>query len=412
MDAGLRALAKRERRSSGDCAACCYQRVAEAAQRLSASSAWADRVRTDALCCGASRAGSLTPAGRRLLTLRYEELLRIDGRLETVARGRASLRGALLLFETLADEAGCSFSLRAQARARPDVAPVLLCSARCTAAGPARLRVSLRTLHELDRAHIRTGLHPAALLVALIGYASELQAEEWEVAERLAAALRRDAQPNPWWRKHWWQSRFGARRRAARRPVADAAVEEEQAGEARRDGVGEAAPAASAAPAAPVAPSPVAASALLTSSAAAAPVVVQGVPVGPLPARAEGRPVFEDDDDRVTRCGRCGWELQACRCDWAGTLTAGEEEEEEEEEEGEEVGYEHESSMSGDDLEEAGELDDFIVDDHDSVVTDTEEEEEDTEDDYAESRGEAATATSSPARRGRRIVEESSDDDD
>ena len=127
-----------------------YQRVAEAAQRMSASSAWAHRVRADALCCGAARAGVLTPAGRRLLTLRYEELLRCDGRLETIARGRATLRGATLLYETVADEAGCSFSLRAQARARPDVAPVPICSARCAAAAPARLRVSLRTLQELD----------------------------------------------------------------------------------------------------------------------------------------------------------------------------------------------------------------------------------------------------------------------
>jgi len=29
---------------------------------------------------------------------------------------------------------------------------------------------------------------------------------------------------------------------------------------------------------------------------------------------ATGRPVFFDKEDRVTRCGECGWELEGCQC--------------------------------------------------------------------------------------------------
>jgi len=180
LDASLRRLVERECRAGGEVsAAALYQRLSDVASRLSLSEAWVERCRADPLECGTAQGGRLNRAGRRLCALRLETLHRLEGRLETCITARASLRGLMLHYGTEADEAQCCFRLSAQDQ--PDRAPKLLLAMTAARHRKASFRIWPARLSELDERALRTGLGPAALCVALVGYLPELQAEEYEL---------------------------------------------------------------------------------------------------------------------------------------------------------------------------------------------------------------------------------------
>ena len=66
-------------------------------------------------------------------------------------------------------------------RPAPDRAPKLLLAMTAARHRKASFRIWPARLSELDERALRTGLGPAALCVALVGYLPELQAEEYEL---------------------------------------------------------------------------------------------------------------------------------------------------------------------------------------------------------------------------------------